>query len=180
MNLNTMLQFALLAGEAGGADNQGGGGMSLVVQYIIYAAVIVVGIIVLLLLRRAGRLPSHRKLYEQLQAHLQNMEHVLSALQNGKDARFRFFKTISKLLYTTDKLVHATSALARKERDTDIDNISTQLEKVHYELAPYKYGKRQPGDLAGVEQALLELRKAVQVMDNVLARDEQLKARSVK
>lgn len=154
-------------------------GLPIVYEYLIYAAVIVAGIVVLLLLRRVGKLPTHRKLREQMQAHLQNMEQTAEALR-GSDARLRFFKAVSKLLYTTDKLAHAASALARKERDTDIDNVSVLLEKTRNGLAPYKYGKRQQDDLSGFEQALGDLRAAVSVMDNVIARDEQLRARRAK
>lgn len=149
-------------------------------EYLIYAAVIVVGIIILILLRRISKLPTHRKLSDQLQAHLQNLEQTLQTLRSGEDKAFRFFKAVSKLLYATDKLIHAASALARKERDTDIDNIAVLLEKVRNNLLPYKYGRKEKDDLTGIEQALRELRGAVAVMQSVLVRDDQLKARNTK
>ena len=51
-----------------------------------------------------------------------------------------------------------------KERDTDIDNVSVLLEKTRNDLLPYKYGKREQYDLAGMEQASRELRAALDVM----------------
>lgn len=150
-------------------------------EYLIYAAIIAAGIVILILLRRVSKLPTHRKLNEQLRAHQQNMEQTLETLRGGENKKtLRFFKTVSKLLYATDKLIHSSSALARKERDTDIDNVSVLLEKVRNNLLPYKYGKKEKDDLAGMEQALRELRGAVAVMQSVLARDDLLKARSAK
>lgn len=152
----------------------------LVYEYLIYVAAIIVGIVLLIFLRRASKLPTHQKLQERMASHLQDMDGYVTSLREGKETGVRFFKKISKLLYTTDKLIYAASALARKERDTDIDNVSVLLEKTRNDLLPYKYGKREQYDLAGMEQAGRELRAALDVMRDVLARDEQLKARSAK
>ncbi len=152
---------------------------SILIQYIIYAAVIVVGIAALLLLRKAEKLPTHRKLYERMQALLEEAE-AFSAAVREQEEKLRFFKRISKLLYGTDKLIHASSALARKERDMDIDNVSVLLERVRSALLPYKYGHRGKNEPEGLACACDGLREAIAVMENVLARDDQLRARSGK
>ena len=86
----------------------------LVYEYLIYVAAIIVGIVLLIFLRRASKLPTHQKLQERMAAHLQDMDGYVTSLREGKETGVRFFKMISKLLYTTDKLIYAASALARK------------------------------------------------------------------
>ena len=65
-------------------------------EYLIYAAIIAVGIVILILLRRVSKLPTHRKLNEQLRAHQQNMEQTLETLRGGENKKGRPFFAFEK------------------------------------------------------------------------------------
>ena len=163
--------FALLAETAQAEVPAETDILRLVLEYLLYAAIIVIGIFILLLLRRKTRLPRHKELRDQLQ----NLSESLESLSKTNLSGLKSFKTISKLIYRTDKLIYVTDCMADKERDGQIGNISTLLGQVRNELASYKLGSRLSEDTDGTRIAHEKAAEAVVIIERVLARDAQLK-----
>lgn len=151
---------------------------NLISEYVVYAAIIVVGLVVLAMLRRAGRLPKHTELKKQLAAFIED----LGAFTEGAAAltRYQFFRRISKFLYRADKLEFITAQMADKERDGDIGSASALIQNARDLISPYKYGKRESTDPSGITEAVEKVTQAAQIIDRIIARDDELKARRAK
>lgn len=169
------MNYFLLAGTA--AEN-GVSNVDLILEYVIYAAIIVVGLFVLALLRRAGRLPKHGELKKQLAAFIEELETFRRSAASL--TRYQFFRRVSKLLYRADKLEFITAQMSDKERDGDIGSASLLIQNARDLISPYKYSKRDSADLAGFTEAIEKVKDAAQIIDNIIARDSELKARRSK
>lgn len=143
----------------------------LLLQYIVYGAIIVVGIVCLILLKRASRLPKHKELKEQLTAFSTQLD-AFSAEQNGRT--YDAIKSGKKLLYTLDKLIYVTSAMAQKERDGDLNTLSSKLESAREDLSAYRIGKHE--DESRLTASRRKVAEAIALLDSILERDAALKA----
>ena len=70
--------------------------------------------------------------------------------------------------------------MSDKERDGDIGSASLLIQNARDLISPYKYGKRDSADLAGFTEAIEKVKDAAQIIDNIIARDSELKARRSK
>ena len=147
----------------------------LILEYVVYAAVIVVGVVVLALLRRAGRLPRHAELKKQISAFSEDLK-AFSA-EAYSLTRYQFFRRVAKLLYRADKLAYTAAQVADKERDGDIAAAAGKIEGVRALLTPYRFGKRDSADLGGIAEAADRVGEAGAILEKILARDAELKAR---
>ena len=117
--------FLLLTEAAEPVAEAAGTSGELLLNYLIYAVIIVVGILILLLLRRASRLPSHAEVKQKIAA----FSAALAAMdESAPEHLVERLNRANKLLGDCDKLIYATSALAQKERDSDMDGVCTLLE----------------------------------------------------
>ena len=151
----------------------------LILEYVLYAAVIVIGLVLLALLHRKGRLPKHMELKKQLDGFAQELALFSQLYREGKTARLKEFKRAANVLYRADKLIYTITAVAEKERDGDIANIATTLEGVRADMLPCKAGKADRDD-AGLDAAAEKTAQAQLLLDKILARDAEIKARRTK
>ena len=148
------------------------------IEYVAYAAVIVVGLIVLAMLRKAGRLPKNAEFKKQLVA----FSEAIVALSKDAPAlsRYRFSRRATRLTARADKLAYTAAQMADKERDGDLETASGHLESARTQLAAYKFGKRDASDLGGMSEAAASAARALALVDGILGREAELKARTAK
>lgn len=170
-----MNAFLLLAETTadGGADTS-----RLIIEYVIYAAIIVAGLFILALLRRAGRLPKHAELKKQFSSLSDDLKAF--ARTAASLTRYQFFRRVTKLLYRAEKLEFSATQISDKERDGDIGTAAIRIQNARDLLAPYKFGKRDSADLGGISEAADKIDEAISIIDQILARDAELKARRAK
>lgn len=170
-----MNPFLLLAETTadGGADTA-----RLIIEYVIYAAIIVAGLFILALLRRAGRLPKHAELKKQFSSLSDDLKAF--ARTAASLTRYQFFRRVTKLLYRAEKLEFTATQISDKERDGDIGTAAIRIQNARDLLAPYKFGKRDSADLGGISEAADKIDEAISIIDQILARDAELKARRAK
>ena len=164
--------FLLLTDIEPVAETAGTSG-ELLLNYLIYAVIIVVGILILLLLRRATRLPSHTEVKEKIAAFSAALaaadesapEHLVELVERLNRA--------NKLLGDCDKLIYATSAIAQKERDSDMDGVCTLLEGAREELSAFRNGGGT--EAWRLHEARTRTEGSLATMERILERDKALK-----
>ena len=157
----------------GGADTA-----RLIIEYVIYTAIIVVGLFILALLRRAGRLPKHAELKKQFSSLSDDLKAF--ARTAASLTRYQFFRRVTKLLYRAEKLEFTATQISDKERDGDIGTAAIRIQNARDLLGAYKCGKRDRADVGGISEAADKVDEAISIMDQILARDAELKARRAK
>ena len=162
--MNVFLPLTEPAAEAAGTSGE------LLLNYLIYAAIIVVGILILLFLRKASRLPSHAEIKQNITAF---SSALAAADESAPDRLVERNNRANKLLGDCDKLVYATSAVAQKERDSDMDGVCTLLEGAREELSAFRNG-------GGTEnwrlaEARTRAEGSLALMERILERDKALK-----
>lgn len=131
-------------------------------QYIIYAAIIVAGIIVLLLMKRASRLPNHKELRKRLLGVAASMDEAIA------QARTRsVIKTYAAFVSSIDRLSFTVYAMAQKERDGELDNLSVLLEQARGELM-------KPSSEGNVAAARAKIGDGLSLLDKIIERDEAI------
>ena len=142
----------------------------LLFNYLIYAVIIAVGIVVLLLLKKATRLPSHTDVKEKVSA----FSAALTATEtDAPDRLVERLNRANKLVGDCDKLIYTTSAIAQKERDSDMDSVCTLLEGARGELVSF----RNNGGSEGwrIAEARTRTESCLALLENILERDKALK-----
>lgn len=150
----------LLAAEEGAAEK-------LLLQYIAYAAIIVAGILLLVLLNRLTGLPKHGELKVKLESFAEGLD-KLSAQSKAYDR----LKTVTKLIYRLDKLVYVSFTMSQKERDGDLDSLSSMLEGARNELTAYKTQKCE--DAQRLANAHAKIDDASALLERIIERDRSI------
>ena len=133
-------------------------------------AIMVVGTPTLLFLRKASRPPPHAETKENITAF---SSALAAADESAPDRLVERTNRGNKHLGDSDKLVYATSAVAQKERDSDMDGVCTLLEGAREELSAFRNG-------GGTEnwrlaEARTRAEGSLALMERILERDKALK-----
>ena len=164
--MNIFLLLTQTETAAGSAGTSG----ELLLNYLIYAVIIVVGILILLLLRRASRLPSHAEVKQKIAA----FSAALTAMdESAPEHLVERLNRANKLLGDCDKLIYTTSAIAQKERDSDMDGVCTLLEGAREELSVFRNGGGT--EAWRLHEARTRTEGSLATMERILERDKALK-----
>ncbi len=148
----------------------------LIIEYAVYLVIVVMGILILSILKRKSGAPKYSELEKMLKDLKAGLDKFASLIEEEGCGKREFFKRASKLLYAANKAEAGATALAQKQRDSDVDAIADRLEIVREELALYKYGKRAEGDRSGVDRATDCMDGILVSMEGIVARERGRRA----
>lgn len=154
--------------------------VELLIEYVVYTAIIIFGLIVLWLIKQKTKLPSHAELKKRLHGLLQDLQQLLKTEKNTQESAYDFFKSTTKCIYGTDKLIYVVTLMAEKERDGNLDNIARSLENVRNSLTPYKFKIKGKEDLSGLVYAIEQTESVIAALDLILERDKDFRAKRVR
>lgn len=150
------------------------------IEYIVYAAIIIIGLLILMFIKRKNKLPGLIDLKNTLTKLKKDIEEFIDSQLTSEKTRYDYFKTVSRLVYSTDKLIYQTSMVAAKRRDSDIDSVTKLIEDGRAFLLPYKFGKTETDGLSGMDEANGKISQAIEILDKIIERERVLKEKKLK
>lgn len=150
------------------------------IEYIVYAAIIVVGILILMLIKRKNKLPGLTDLKNSLSKLQKEINEFIESQKSSEKTKYDYFKTISHLIYSADKLIYQMSMVAAKRRDGDIESAAKLIEDGRSYLLPYKFGKTDSEGLGGMTEAREKVTRATEILEKVIERERVLKEKKLK
>ncbi len=151
--------------------------IELLLQYVMYSAIIVVGLLVLGFIKRVTKLPSHSELKKRLVSLSGDINSLMEKDGEAETNAYDFFRMTAKCANRANKLAYTVTLMAQKERDGNLDSISTLLTEAHECISPYKFKAKGKEDLSGLDDALKKTNRAIASIDLVLERDKDLNAK---